>query len=282
MTQLQLTTNVTRPFQGLPADRANNTAPDSLSDTEAARIESHIRNYMIADAAGAAEWENAEIELDNAFQRASKQFAEPVSPIEVRQLADLLIGRICCDVLVPHKPNILAVIGSGTAAETHLAAALSQRSFETVRIYARQPVAANLLAKKFRNRHKSQIEIAASPEAAVHKADMIILATGAHRPEIDSDWVVSGAHITCALPQTVTAHELPLEMIARSKTIASDYPQFIGKCTDHLVGASYAKRRIIHLGAMIDRFEPDRSRGTTIFLNSGAQELCLPVLSALT
>lgn len=254
--------------------------PDVLNPEQEQQVESYLREYMIADAAGIVDWDAPEADLDDVLLRVEQLFTTQASRKRFAHLSNVLFGRIGADVLVPHKPGILAVIGSGPEAEAHLAAAFAHRQFETVRIYARQPVAANVLAKRFKNQSERPVEIAPSPEAALHNADEIILATGAHRPIIDPDWVKSGAHITCALPQSANDHELPLELITRAKIVASDCPQYIGASADHLINASYSKRRVIHLGAMIDRFDPDRNRGTTLLFMSDAKELAVPMLKA--
>lgn len=244
----------------IPIWSAQDDAPET--DLRAA----NLRDYLMADAAGQDDWTTSEAE---AFAAGLNQDALR----DMHLMQGLYAGRIGMQVLAPQNAKSLAVIGSGVEAEMQIRAALDARDIQTVRIYARKIVAAASLAKKFRNRVPRPIEICASPEEAVHRAEIVILATGTAKPTLDPDWVMHGVHITCAFPQEIKHHELPLGMLSRAKIIASDSPRAIGKNERHLMGALATRRSVIHLGAMIDRFNPDRARGTTLLLLSGAPRL---------
>lgn len=231
-------------------------------------IEKRLRAHLIADAAGMADGEDDPVSSDAAASRPNPNRHNPKAG-ELAQMHALHLARIAMDVMAPNPAKTLTIIGSGEEAETHMSAALDSRDFADVRIYARQPVAASKLAKKFRSRVQKPIEVCASPEQAVHNADVIILATGDAKPIIDSDWLLPEVHITCAFPEEMRGNELPATLLTRAKIIASDCPQLIGANRQHLMSGLKTRRRVIHLGAMIDRFNPDRQRGMTLFFVSG-------------
>jgi len=190
------------------------------------------------------------------------------------------MGSLALDCLAPHTARTMALIGVGKQAEAQLAAAISLRSFEQIRIYGRQPVAATALAKQFRGRTQTPIQIAGSPEEAVHNADVVILATDSSEPVIDADWVAPHAHVTSVGPRTKQRHELPIGLAHRARLIASDSPQQIRASDDHFLKGEVALKRLEHLGSLIGKFNPDKNRGMTLFLSSGLAGVDVAALRA--
>ncbi len=179
------------------------------------------------------------------------------------------IGGLALDCLAPHKVKSLALIGVGKRAEAQLASAISLRTFEQIRIYGRQPVAATALAKQFRTRTQTPIQISGSPEEAVHNADIVILATDSSEPVIDADWVAPHAHVTSIGPRTRLRHELPIGLVHRAKLLVSDSPQQVRNSADHFLQGEVALKRLEHLGGLVGKFNPDKNRTMTLFLSSG-------------
>ncbi len=179
------------------------------------------------------------------------------------------IGGVALDVMTPRRARTLALIGTGQQAETQLAAALAVRDFADVRIYSRRPVAANELARRYRRSTNGTIGIAGTPEEAVHKADVVILATSATQPVIDADWVAPHAHVTTIGPKAAGRHELPVALARRARAVASDSPQQIRAMKDHFLEGEAALKKLKHLGALADTLDPDRDRGMTLFLSAG-------------
>lgn len=180
------------------------------------------------------------------------------------------IGGIALDVMAPREVKTLALIGTGKLAESQLAAAIALRQFQQIRIYGRQPVAATELAKVYRQKTQTPIQISSTPEEAVHNADIVILASAsATEPVISTDWVAPHAHITTIGPKTKTRHELPIGLVHRAKIIASDSPQQILASPTHFLQGEQSAKRIKHLGGLIGKFNPDKDRGITLFLSSG-------------
>lgn len=179
------------------------------------------------------------------------------------------IGGIALDIMASRNAKILAVIGTGQQAETQLDAALELREFEDIRLFSRRPVAANDLAKKIRHKTKAKIHISATPEEAVHNADVVLLVTNSGEAVVDADWIAPDAHVSTIGPKTRQRHELPLAIVRRARVIASDSPQQILDQADHFLKGQRVEPQIKHLGSLIGKFDPDRNRGMTLFLSSG-------------
>jgi len=61
------------------------------------------------------------------------------------------------------------------------------------------------------------IVAAASAEAAVRGADLIVLVTSSPTPVIDDAWVADGAHVVCVGACRPTQQEMPPKLVARSR-----------------------------------------------------------------
>ncbi len=84
--------------------------------------------------------------------------------------------------------RILALLGSGVEAGTHLEALRRVRRFDEVRVWSRTPAQ----AERFAARHGAT---AMDAESAVRGADVIVTATAAREPILKGEWLKPGAHV---------------------------------------------------------------------------------------
>ena len=86
-------------------------------------------------------------------------------------------------------PAVLAIIGSGVQAHSHLEALPLVRDFREIRVWS--PNAARL--RQFAaGRNVTPCD---SAERAVRDADVVVLATASTTPVIDDAWVAPGTHV---------------------------------------------------------------------------------------
>ena len=87
--------------------------------------------------------------------------------------------------------RILALIGSGVQAHSHLEALPLVRDFHEIRVWSpnRERLA------KFVAHAGPRVRAAASAEAAVRGADVVVLATNSMTPVIEDAWVAPGTHV---------------------------------------------------------------------------------------
>src|SRR5207237_1661341 len=91
-------------------------------------------------------------------------------------------------LLGPKDAKVLAILGSGVQARSHLQALQLVRQFEEIRVWSPNKPHAEQFAK----------EIGAkvmSPEAAVHDADVIVTATSSTVPILQGKWLKPGCHV---------------------------------------------------------------------------------------
>lgn len=89
------------------------------------------------------------------------------------------------------KPDaaVLAIVGAGVQARSHLVAMRALHDWAEVRVASRTAVHARALAGEF------QAAAIESVEAAVHEADVVCLCTHSVEPVLQRRWLAAGAHV---------------------------------------------------------------------------------------
>ena len=87
--------------------------------------------------------------------------------------------------------RVLAVVGTGVQARSHLDAVTRVRDFDEVRVAGRSPDRVRSLVRETRGRRPAD-----SFEAAVRGADVVCACTDASSPILRRDWLAPGAHVT--------------------------------------------------------------------------------------
>jgi ornithine cyclodeaminase/alanine dehydrogenase-like protein (mu-crystallin family) len=98
------------------------------------------------------------------------------------------VSAAVTDHLSSPDSRVLALLGSGVQASSHLEALSRVRAFDEVRVWS--PTRAN--AERFAALHGAT---AMDAESAVRGADVIVTATPAHDPILKGAWLKRGAHV---------------------------------------------------------------------------------------
>lgn len=119
------------------------------------------------------------------------------------------VSAVSSKFLARPDSRILAIIGSGVQAHSHLEALTHVHKFDEVRVYS--PTRANLEAFC----SHTGTTPAVSVEEAVDGADVIATVTAARQPILRSEWVKDGAHIIGVGACRPTQRELDAALVAR-------------------------------------------------------------------
>jgi ornithine cyclodeaminase/alanine dehydrogenase-like protein (mu-crystallin family) len=94
-------------------------------------------------------------------------------------------------LLAREDARVLAVLGTGVQARSHVAAVTRVRAFDEVRVAGRSPDRVRSLARETGGRRPAE-----SFEAAVREADVVCACTDASSPVLRREWLAPGAHVT--------------------------------------------------------------------------------------
>ena len=142
---------------------------------------------------------------------------EPLAMLDGRTLTAMRTAAVSAAVtnrLASRESRVLAFLGSGLQAETHLQALAHVRNFDEVRVWSRTPDH----AERFAARHGAR---AMDAESAVRGADVIVTATPAREPILQGAWLKPGAHVNAIGAPMPSWRELDDEAMANTVVVES-------------------------------------------------------------
>ena len=115
---------------------------------------------------------------------------EPLVMMDGRLITEMrtaAASAVATKLLARPDASMLAILGSGVQARSHLEALRLVRAFRDVRVWS--PRNARPFAECF------GVEAAASAEEAVRGADVVVVATTSTKPVLRGEWLSAGTHI---------------------------------------------------------------------------------------
>jgi alanine dehydrogenase len=145
--------------------------------------------------------------------------AEPLAQMEANWLGQIRTGAAsgyATDVLASPDASTLGIIGSGFQARSQLEAIREVRKLGDVRVWSRSQ------EKCRRFSGETGARAVASAEEAVRGAHIVVTATSAGKPVIESGWIAPGTHINAMGSNRAQRRELPSDLVLRADLIAVD------------------------------------------------------------
>ncbi len=137
---------------------------------------------------------------------------EPLVSMDGRLITEVrtaAVSAVATKYLARPDASVLALIGSGVQARSHLEALRLVRGFEEVRVWS--PRNAGAFARQFEG-----VRATASAEEAVRDADVVVTATTSKVPVLFGEWLSPGAHIN-AVGGLSPWRELDDEVLRRAR-----------------------------------------------------------------
>jgi thiomorpholine-carboxylate dehydrogenase len=142
---------------------------------------------------------------------------EPLAVLEASSLTARRTAAVSAAVtnrLASRESRVLALLGSGVQAATHLDALRNVRAFDEIRVWSRTPDH----ARRFAAAHGA---ITMDAQSAVRGADVVVTATPAHQPILHGAWLKPGAHVNAIGAPMPTWRELDDRAMANVVVVES-------------------------------------------------------------
>jgi ornithine cyclodeaminase/alanine dehydrogenase-like protein (mu-crystallin family) len=94
--------------------------------------------------------------------------------------------------------------------------------FEDIRVWSRSAEKCARFAGECSQEFGVAVRVAASAEAAVRDADIVVTATSSAAPVLEAAWIRPGAHINAMGSNQAGRRELPADLVMRAGLIAVD------------------------------------------------------------
>lgn len=188
---------------------------------------------------------------------------EPLALMDGRLITELrtaAASAVATDLLARRDASVLALLGAGVQAGSHLAALGLVRRFREVRVWSPRR------AGEFAAKHG--LIAAPSAEAAVRGADVIVTATSATTPVLFGDWVAPGAHVNAIGACRPDWRELDDRLVRRARIWVDSEAAALAESGDVIAAGD---RLTGELGALVAGAAPGRGSADeiTVFKSLG-------------
>jgi ornithine cyclodeaminase len=171
--------------------------------------------------------------------------------------------------------RVLAVLGSGVQARSHIDALTRVRAFDEIRVWGRDAGRARVLVDELATGGHARMVVAESPRAAAAGADVIALVTASREPVLTRASVRDGAHICAVGACRPDQREMDTELVRDARVFVDSRIGALAEAGDIVIpireGAIDASHIAGELGDVFSGRTPGRRHANeiTIFKSLG-------------
>jgi ornithine cyclodeaminase len=169
------------------------------------------------------------------------------------------VSAVATKLLAREDAKVLAILGAGVQAKSHLEAIPVVRDIQEVRIFSRSPEKAKRLMTDNR-------QLTTTAEEAVRGADIIVTATSSKEPVIKREWLKPGAHINAVGSSVKTTRELDSETVKASSLFVDRRESTVNESGDYLMAGVGPDHIRAELGEILIGKAKGRTSGDEITL----------------
>lgn len=186
---------------------------------------------------------------------------EPLAIMDGRLITEMrtsAVSAVATKAMAAKDARVLAILGSGLQAHSHVEALRLVRGFEEIRVWSRTPEHARRFAAEVDAK-------ATTAEAAVRGADVVVTATSSLEPVLQGAWLKPGAHVNAVGWRGPQGRELD-EAAMRNIVVVDSREAVLRESGDVLLSGAeiYAE-----LGEVLAGSKPVDPARTTIFESVG-------------
>lgn len=168
------------------------------------------------------------------------------------------VSAVATRYLAREDATVLAIIGSGVQARSHLEALSLERTFADVRCWSPSAVhVANFVAES----RKHLVRVEQSAEAATRGADVIVLVTASPTPVIEDSWVKPGACVISVGACRPNQREMDPALVERARLVVDSRAAALEESGDVVQGILEGRFGESHIAAELGQVVADPKLG---------------------
>jgi ornithine cyclodeaminase/alanine dehydrogenase-like protein (mu-crystallin family) len=156
----------------------------------------------------------------------------------VTEIRTAAVSVVATDLLARPEADVLAVIGAGVQARSHVLALQEARDLREVRLAGRSPDRARRLAASLADEVQAPVRACESAKEAVAGAGIVVTATSSATPVLESGWVAPGTHINAVGACLPTDRELDTATMASAVLFADRRDSLLTESGDYVLAAA--------------------------------------------
>ncbi len=195
---------------------------------------------------------------------------EPLAVMDGRLITEMrtaAASAVATQLLARKDASVLAILGSGVQAKSHLAALRHVRSFKEVRVWSPRN------APAFAQRHG--VKAAATAADAVRGADVVVVAASSTTPILQGRWLSPGTHVNAIGATRPDWRELDDDLVTTARVFVDSREAALRESGDVIAARGAGERgaagEVVEIGAVVAGADPGRrnSEEITLFKSVG-------------
>ena len=187
---------------------------------------------------------------------------EPLAIMDGRLITEMrtaAVSAVATRLLARADAAVLAILGSGVQARSHLEALRLVRDLRDARVWSPRN------ARAFAERHG--VRATATAEEAVRGADVVVVATSSETPVLEGRWLSPGAHVNAVGAPRPTWRELDDDVLGQARIYVESRDAATRESGDVIA----AGRVFAEIGEVVAGARPGRqsAREITLFKSVG-------------
>ena len=193
----------------------------------------------------------------------------------VTEIRTAAVSAVATELLARPEADVLAIIGTGVQARSHLLAIAASRPLAEIRVAGRERADAEALAESVRPQAGPPVRACGSAAEAVSGAGLVVTATSSPVPVLDRAWLSAGTHVNAVGAHSAGTRELDGRTVADAaffadsrEAVRSESGDFLLALADGLIGADHIRAE---LGEVLTGAAPGRTgpQEITVFESLG-------------
>jgi alanine dehydrogenase len=181
---------------------------------------------------------------------------EPLATMDGRLITEMrtaAVSAVATRHLAREDASVLAILGSGVQAGSHLEALRLVRTFREVRVWS--PRHAGAFAERF------GVRAVPTAEEAVRGADVVVVATSSRTPVLKGEWLSAGTHVNAVGACRPDWRELDDQTMRRARLYVESREAATQESGDVIAGEVFAE-----IGQVVTGTRPGRQGADDITL----------------
>jgi len=182
---------------------------------------------------------------------------EPLAMMDGRLITEMrtaAASAVATERLARPDTSVLAILGSGVQAKSHLAALRHVRSFKEVRVWSPRN------APAFAQRHG--VKAVATAADAVRGADVVVVAASSTTPILQGRWLSPGTHVNAIGATRPDWRELDDDLVTTARIFVDSREAALRESGDVIA----ARNEVTEIGAVLAGVDPGRRNAEELTL----------------
>jgi alanine dehydrogenase len=185
------------------------------------------------------------------------------------------VSAVSANLLARDDASLLAIIGSGVQARSHLQALECVFELSQVRVWSPTPQHQIAFLEEMESNTHAKLVGTDSAEQAVQGADLVVLVTSSSEPVVQNEWIKAGAHVISVGACRPDQREMDPALVQRGRLFVDSRAAALAESGDVVLGIQEHRFTASHIAGEIGeliagKVEGRRSpRDVTIFKSLG-------------